>query len=225
LLEHQLGWERRARALLQRITDAAAAATSVERAFVTALAEVCGSTGWPVGHVQMRDADSSTLRSTELWHPADDQRYRVLREVTRATPLAAGEGLPGRVLASGEPLLIRDLTRDDNFPRLRAAQDLGVRAAFAFPVLVGDQVHAVLEFFSPEPFEPDGPLLTVMESVGIQLGRVIERTSAEAALRQSELRFRSVAQSATDAIITADGKGMIVSWNPAAVAMFGYSEG
>ena len=224
MLEHQLGWERRARELLQKITDAAAAATSVERAFATALAEVCQSTGWPVGHVQLRDPDSQTLRSSGLWHPADDQRYRVLREVTSATPLAAGEGLPGRVLASGEPLLIRDLAGDDNFPRLRAAQDLGVRAAFAFPVLVGDQVHAVLEFFAPEPFEPDGPLLTVMESVGIQLGRVIERKSAEAALRESELRFRSVAQTATDAIITADAEGKIVSWNPAAVAMFGYSE-
>jgi two-component system sensor histidine kinase/response regulator len=222
LIEHQLRWERRARELLQKITEAAAAATSVERAFLTALAEVCASTGWPVGHVQMRSEDTS-LRSTDLWFPPDDDRYRALREVTAATPLRKGEGLPGRVLASGEPLMILDVERDLNFPRAHTARDIGVRAAFAFPVRVGREVHAVLEFFSPEAVEPDAPLLTVMESVGIQLGRVIERTRAEAALRESELRFRSVAETATDAIITADAEGTIVSWNPAAVAMFGYT--
>jgi PAS domain S-box-containing protein len=223
LLEHQLRWERRARELLQRITDAAAAATSVEEAFTVALAQICESTGWPVGHVQMREGQSGALRSSDLWHPAHDERFRVLREVTAATPLSSGVGLPGRVLASGEPLLIADIRGDRNFPRFHTTRDIGVRAAFAFPVRVGREIHSVLEFFSPEPSEPDGPLLTVMDSVGLQLGRVIERKRAEAALRESELRFRSVAETATDAIITADATGVIVSWNPAAVAMFGYS--
>jgi PAS domain S-box-containing protein len=223
LLEHQLRWERRARELLQKITEAAAAVPSVERAFLIALEEVCRSTGWPVGHVQLRSEDAA-LRSTGLWYPADDERYRALREVSDAMPMASGVGLPGRVLATGEPLLVLDVTRDENFPRAHTARDIGVRAAFAFPVRVGREVHAVLEFFSPESVEPDLPLLTVMESVGLQLGRVIERTRAEAALRQSELRFRSVAQTATDAIVTADAEGTIVSWNRAAVAMFGYTE-
>jgi len=51
-----------------------------------------------------------------------------------------------------------------------------------------------------------------------------DRQGTEAALRDWELRFRSVAQTATDALVTADGGGVILSWNPAAVAMFGYSE-
>ncbi len=44
-------------------------------------------------------------------------------------------------------------------------------------------------------------------------------------LEQSEERFRSVAQSATDAIISADHRGNIVFWNRAAENMFGYSAG
>jgi PAS domain S-box-containing protein len=45
---------------------------------------------------------------------------------------------------------------------------------------------------------------------------------AEKALRESEQRFRSVAQSASDAILSADEEGQIVFWNRAAQTMFGY---
>jgi PAS domain S-box-containing protein len=50
------------------------------------------------------------------------------------------------------------------------------------------------------------------------------RQRAEAALRESEMRFRSVAQSANDAIIAADSCGDIIFWNQGAQAMFGYAE-
>jgi PAS domain S-box-containing protein len=52
------------------------------------------------------------------------------------------------------------------------------------------------------------------------------RKKAEAHLKaQSETKFRSVAQSAKDAIITADAKGNIAFCNTAADKMFGYREG
>src|SRR5262249_21355020 len=43
-------------------------------------------------------------------------------------------------------------------------------------------------------------------------------------LRASELRFRSVVQSAGDAIILADETGKIVFWNKGAETIFGYVE-
>ena len=47
---------------------------------------------------------------------------------------------------------------------------------------------------------------------------------ANQALQESELRFRSVAQSASDAVIVADSLGNIVVWNITAQKMFGYQE-
>ena len=48
------------------------------------------------------------------------------------------------------------------------------------------------------------------------------RKQAEAALRQSEERKAAIFASALDALITMDGKGTVVEWNPAAERVFGY---
>jgi len=48
-----------------------------------------------------------------------------------------------------------ELTRDAGFGRAQAAADLGVGAGFGFPVFVGTDVVAVLEFFAPKALLPD----------------------------------------------------------------------
>jgi PAS domain S-box-containing protein len=50
------------------------------------------------------------------------------------------------------------------------------------------------------------------------------RKRAERALLASEVKFRSVAQSANDAIIATDGQGIVTSWNNGAERMLWYSE-
>jgi PAS domain S-box-containing protein len=68
------------------------------------------------------------------------------------------------------------------------------------------------------------------DSTGMVIGLVgvardvTDREVAEGALRESEMRFRSVAHSAADAIVSADAKGNIFFWNQSAERIFGYSE-
>ena len=69
------------------------------------------------------------------------------------------------------------------------------------------------------PVRKDGKIITVQ---GI-MRDITDRKRAEEALRESEIRFRSVAQSANDAIISADSFGNITFWNKAAQKMFGYT--
>ncbi|MGH9377990.1 MAG: PAS domain S-box protein [Terriglobia bacterium] len=59
--------------------------------------------------------------------------------------------------------------------------------------------------------------------VGLALD-VSERRKAEEQLRESEFRFRSITESANQAIITGDAAGAICSWNGAAQKLFGYTE-
>lgn len=51
-----------------------------------------------------------------------------------------------------------------------------------------------------------------------------DRRTTNERLRESEARFRSVFESATDAIVLADPEGRIISWNRAARDTFGYLE-
>ena len=53
---------------------------------------------------------------------------------------------------------------------------------------------------------------------------ISELKQAQKELTQSEERYRAVADSAIDSIITADDAGIIVSWNQGAIKTFGYLE-
>jgi len=62
---------------------------------------------------------------------------------------------------------------------------------------------------------PSGDVVSLFEDV-------TDRMRAERALRDSEERFRRISQSASDAIVSIDADGIIVSWNEAAERIFDY---
>ncbi len=73
-----------------------------------------------------------------------------------------------------------------------------------------------------KPYNRDELKATLHRAVGVK-ALAVKVEHVETALSESEERFRSVVQSATDAIILADGHGDILSWNPAAERLFAYS--
>ena len=178
----RLRWEAADRTLLHRAATLATVGESVETGLQQALTLVCEHIGWPIGHAYLCSSDDpDELLPSGIWHGPDD-RYHCLRDVTARSPFRRGVGLPGRVLETGEPEWIADVQSHPNFPRARLVHDLGVRAAVGFPVRIGRQTMAVLEFFADEAIQPDEHLLTLMRTVGMQLGRVIERRQFEQAL-------------------------------------------
>jgi len=178
--------------LLHRVAATAHQATDLPAATREVLDLVCAHTGWKVSHAYWREGDE--LVPSSIWHGGSP----AFRDATERTPITSGVGLPGRVLATGEPVWIPDVLRDPNFPRAAAAPDLG--AGMAFPVLAGDQVVAVLEFFSSRPVERDEGLLALLSDVTRQLGRVVDRVRAADALRDAALAAES-ANSAKSAFL------------------------
>ena len=165
--------------LLRSVAVAANEATNLEGALNSALRHICERVGWPAGHAYVLSAEAERrLVSAGVWYPEASRRLAALRTATAETGgIAAGDSLAVQVLETGKPAWTRDL-RDCSFARGEAALAARLAAAFAFPVRVGDDVAAVLEFFSNEFEEPDEPLLEVMASIGATLGRVVERKRA-----------------------------------------------
>lgn len=74
-----------------------------------------------------------------------------------------------------------------------------------------------------KPYHQEELRQTLRRAIGVkELAVKVERT--EHLLNESEERFRSLVESATDAIVVASGHGQIVSWNRSASKLFGYAD-
>ncbi|PYP55410.1 MAG: hypothetical protein DMD44_15185 [Gemmatimonadetes bacterium] len=209
--------------LLQAVAVAANEAPTAEHALRTSIGAVCRVTGWPVGHVYLVSADEpEVLRPTTIWHDDRPWLREPFRRVTEVTTLRRGVGLPGRVLATKQPAWVLDVTRDANFPRAGAAAESGLRAGLAFPVPVGADVAAVLEFFSRDAVAPNAALLGVLTHIGTQLGRVIERERAAEALREREALLGAMFDQSAVGIAVADRSARFIRSNRAFQEMIGY---
>lgn len=159
---------------------------NVTETFQYCLQRICNHAGWPVGHLYLVDKNAkSPLVSSTIWHLDNLDQFETFRAISETTAFDLGIGLPGRVLESGKPAWIIDVTQDPNFPRAKLSHNLGVKAGFAFPVLIREEVAGIMEFFSEAAAEPEDELLEIMAHIGAQLGRVIERQRAEKEERNS----------------------------------------
>lgn len=202
------------------VSKVLASAEELQSALPSIIASVCINLGWELGAFWQYAATRPVLMCTNI-SAADESLGRMIAE-SRKNELLAGEGLPGRVFASSQPEWIADINEDKNFLNGSAAAQAGLRSAFAFPVLVGNDAVAVLEFLSSRFREPDEELLETMVALGRQIGQFIKRKEAEEALQQSLELYRSLTDSASDAIITIDESSNILLANRAAESLFGY---
>ena len=164
--------------LLGNIAVAASESICVEDALRFALARICQTTGWTLGHAYYVHsvAEGKRLVSTGIWYSSETECTRAFQIASEATEFDPHIGLPGRALSSGKPALILDLSQDANFSRAEVARIGGIRAGFAFPVVAGSDVVAVLEFFADAALAPDEFFLQLMAQIGTVLGRVVERS-------------------------------------------------
>lgn len=189
--------------LFHAIEDAANGAPSVDAAIQLALERICTYTSWPVGHAYVRASDvGQELVSSGLWHLPVPEPYEEFRRVSEATSFLPGRGLPGRILETRRCAWIVDLTADIDFPRRDALTHTSVRGAFAFPVLVGTEVVAVLEFFTQQPADENHEWLEMAAQVGRQLGRAFERRQAQRALELAKEAAEAGSRAKSDFLAT-----------------------
>jgi len=186
--EQMLRLEHEVARLLAAAEDAAAGLRSVIRV-------VCETEGFACGRYFRVDAD--LLRFQDSWSIAEPSIAPFI-ERSRTFVFRAGEGLTGTVWQSGEAVWSNDISRD---PRVRDRsmwQGTGLRGGFAFAVVAEGRIIGVFNFSSLKAREPDQRLLQASRVIGSQVGQFLQRKQAEASLRDSEARFRSLTQMSSD---------------------------
>ncbi len=87
---------------------------------------------------------------------------------------------------------------------------------------VGSLMEGAFAYLT-KPYHREELRQTLRRAIGVKdLAVKVERV--QHLLTESEDRFRSLVESATDAIIVANGHGLIVSWNRSASKLFGYTD-
>ncbi len=178
--------------LLQEITSIANNAASVEETLESALSMICEQFWLSAAHCWRVDAEAEQLKTFGIWV---GESAEPLQHVTRESIFAIGCGSAGKAYALGKPQLVDDIAQAGGFLRREAALQANIHSAYIFPVYSGNDMVAVMEFFNTCPWKLDEDELEIMQNIGSQLGRVIERERT----RSSLLHAKEAAESATRA--------------------------
>jgi len=186
--------------LLHQSTTLAREADSLEELLKGCINIVCRLTSWSIGHAYLpRNADGETeLVPTGIWTSDDQHSLNELQAMTQTTRDDGGCDIPSMILRTKQPEWISDVATGIRGPRQEILQRLAVCSACGFPVVIRDELVAVLEFFSFDHLDRDDNLLAILGSVGEQIGRMMERRRAEEALRAAWDAANAASQAKSD---------------------------
>jgi diguanylate cyclase (GGDEF)-like protein/PAS domain S-box-containing protein len=143
--------------------------------------------------------------------------------------IANGSSLSGLCVRTAAVQRCDDSETDERVDRT-TCRTLGVRSMIFAPLRQGNAAVGVLKLFSQEPRafdDSDVQMLQLMASAIVaalaKKSALDARAEAEARLRTSEERMRTLLEHAHDAVISIDEHGRVAQWNRAAERLFGWS--
>ncbi len=169
--------------LLQTVSMAISKAVDMQSMLDIILRGVCEVAGWVYGEVWIPSSDGKYLKYGRTWH----SNLRTLKEFamrSKEFTFSPGIGIPGRAWATKQPVWVKDVMLDPNYLRANVVKNIGLKAAFAFPLFAGEEVVAVIVSYTFEPIEKDEHLVNLISSMSSHLGWVIKRKQMEETIQQ-----------------------------------------
>jgi len=126
--------------------------------------------------------------------------------------------------SEAEPILVPDAAADAslaNYRELLRNEDI---AALAFvPVMAKPGVVGKLMLYGATSGSVTPAAVRAARVVAVSLGTAVTRLRMADALAKSESRLRAVIDTAMDAVVSMDGRGIVTGWNVQAEATFGWT--
>lgn len=121
--------------LLKKVGETASSGNELQELFDQILDSIVHSTGVEVASLMLLKADG-------LLHIAS--AYGLSKEISSSVRVAAGEGISGHVLATGEPVLVPNIDQDGRFKSLDGGQRYKNQSLLSVPIYVRDEMVGVI---------------------------------------------------------------------------------
>ncbi len=185
-----LAAERAARSLAERAEEwierlrgaasEAVTAISLDAVIRDALSEVARCLGVDAAAVLLASDDGSELVSRAA--------VGLTQEVEIGVHIPAGEGFAGRILASGQPLIVNDV---EHFPVWSPTlRNSGLKSIVGVPLVVAGQAQGVMHAGSREPGRFTTKEVVLLETIAYPIAAAVDRVK----LFESERRLRREAE-------------------------------
>lgn len=152
-----------------------------------------------------------------------DSSVQAFLDVSREQRFACGAGLPGTAWKDHKPVWFEDIRSTAGFARAEVATTCNLISGVATPIVVGAKFKGVIEIYTTRQPTRDPELLSMLKTIGNDIGQFIRRRRLDDMFRDEVARKTAILQSALDCIITMDTEGRIIEFNPAAEQTFGYT--
>ena len=150
------------------------------------------------------DGDTLTMRAARGWR--DEWLGQGIPSVSAGT-------LAGYVLRSQRPVVAEDLRREVRFRSSRVLERAGVVSAMAAPITGPERPYGVLGAHSLRPHHFSVDETHFLQAVANVIGAAVERDRVETLLRDSEARFRELADTTPALMWTTDPGGRVTFVN------------
>ncbi len=123
-----------------------------------------------------------------------------------------------------KPFIIKDLQSGIDFSTSPLLVEHGIVSGVSVPMVVGDHIIGVLGVYSDQLKEFPSDEINFLLSVGYIIASAIKSRRADKEIESKNEYTHSLIETAKDAIVCIDDKGVINIWNKSAEKVLGYSE-
>lgn len=169
---------------------------------------ICENLGWDIGGLWLTQPNAP-LKHIETWQSPiltnieKDEFSKVNQQII----FSYNHGILGHMMATAKPIWRTDLAHaNKDFLRFSIATKIGLNSMMGFPIMLGEEVSGIIEFFSREIKLHNIDLVNMMIAISNQVGQFIERKHAELQLQEERALLAKRVEERTSALSFANNQ-------------------